>query len=151
MAEMLKQQKLQYLLASSIVANDLDAKAFYDSNASTSHIIYAHKNYADVPNDQYEGDKRRHPRRIQQGEKQLQGERRNPSRSLHRCKHRPSQADINQGRVLVDTTISRLSATPAVDAVNGDSNFGVDRNSAAASSITNPQLREFVTTAAPAM
>ncbi|WP_301752696.1 SurA N-terminal domain-containing protein, partial [uncultured Muribaculum sp.] len=31
MAEMLKQQKLQYLLASSIVANDLDAKAFYDS------------------------------------------------------------------------------------------------------------------------
>ena len=54
MAEMLKQQKLQYLLASSIVANDLDAKAFYDSNASTSHIIYAHKNYADVPNDQYE-------------------------------------------------------------------------------------------------
>ncbi|WP_290448735.1 SurA N-terminal domain-containing protein, partial [uncultured Muribaculum sp.] len=149
MAEMLKQQKLQYLLASSIVANDLDAKAFYDSNASTSHIIYAHKNYADVPNDQYEvtsADIRDEYNKEKNSFKVNDETRRAHFIAVNIA---PSQADINQGRVLVDTTISRLSATPAVDAVNGDSNFGVDRNSAAASSITNPQLREFVTTAAP--
>ncbi|MEZ3523101.1 SurA N-terminal domain-containing protein, partial [Muribaculum sp.] len=149
MAEMLKQQKLQYLLASSIVANDLDAKAFYDSNASTSHIIYAHKNYADVPNDQYEvtsADIRDEYNKEKNSFKVNDETRRAHFIAVNIA---PSQADINQGRVLVDTTISRLSATPAVDAINGDSNFGVDRNSAAASSITNPQLREFVTTAAP--
>ena len=41
----------------------------------------------------------------------------------------PSQADIAEGRTLVDTTVVKLAATKDLDAVNGDSNFGVERSS----------------------
>ena len=38
--EQLRGQKLQTLFMGTLVANDLDAKALYDENASTAHILY---------------------------------------------------------------------------------------------------------------
>lgn len=145
MEKMLKQQKFQSMLMGALVANDLDARAYYDGNASTSHIAYARKSYAEMPNDdfpvsaselkaQYDKDKELY---------KLKDE-------VRRVKYisvnvAPSQEDIAAARTLVDTTIVRLAATPDLDAVNGDSNFGVNRTTQAASKITNPQIKAFVT------
>lgn len=144
MEQMLKQQKFQSLLMGALVANNLDAQAYYDGNASTSHIAYAHKSYADMPNDEYP---------VSASEIKAQYDK---DKELYKLKNEvrrvkyisvnvaPSQEDIAAARTLVDTTLARLAATPDLDAVNGDSNFGVTRLTQPASKITNPQIRSFV-------
>ncbi len=145
MEKLLKQQKFQSMLMGALVANDLDARAYYDGNASTSHIAYAHKSYADMPNDEYP---------VSASELKAQYDK---DKELYKLKDEvrrvkyisvnvvPSQEDIAAARVLVDTTLARLASTPELDAVNGDSNFGVNRMTEAASKITNPQIKSFVT------
>lgn len=145
MEKLLKQQKFQSMLMGALVANDLDARAYYDGNASTSHIAYAHKSYAELPNDEYP---------VSDSDLKAQY---NKDKELYKLKDEvrrvkyisvnvaPSQEDVAAARVLVDTTIVRLANTPDLDAVNGDSNFGVNRVTEASSKITNPQIKSFVT------
>ena len=51
---MLLQQKFQNLFAGTLVANDLDAKALYDDNAATSHVIYAKQDYSTLKDEDFE-------------------------------------------------------------------------------------------------
>ena len=51
---MLLQQKFQNLFAGTLVANELDAKALYDDNAATAHIIYAKKDFSSLKDDDFE-------------------------------------------------------------------------------------------------
>lgn len=144
MENMLKQQKFQSLLMGALVANDLDARAYYDGNASTSHIAYARKSYAELSNEEYpvsaseikaEYDKDKNQYRVKD--------------EVRRVKYisvnvAPSQEDIAASRTLVDSTLARLASTPDLEAVNGDSNFGVTRVTSPASKISNPQIKSFV-------
>lgn len=145
MEQMLKQQKFQNLLVGSLVANELDAKAYYDGNASTSHIAYVKKSFADLPNDKYpvtdseikaEYNKQKNAYKVDEEMRRV---------SYISVNVEPSNADVAEARKLVDATVSRLASTNDLEAVNGDSNFGVDRRSTTASAITNPQLKSFVT------
>lgn len=145
MEEVLKQQKFQNLLAGSLVANELDAKAFYDGNASTSHIAYVRKSYSDLANDNYpvseseikaEYNKQKNAFKVQEETRRV---------NYIAVNIEPSQEDVAEARKLVDATVARLAETAELEAVNGDSNFGVDRHSTTASAITNPQLKSFVT------
>lgn len=145
MEMMLKQQKFQNLLVGSLVANELDAKAYYDGNASTSHIAYAKKSFADLPNDKYpvtdaeikaEYNKQKNAYKVEEEMRRV---------NYIAVNIEPSTSDVAEARKLVDATVSRLAATNDLEAVNGDSNFGVDRRSTTASAITNPQLKNFVT------
>lgn len=145
MEQMLKQQKFQNLLVGSLVANELDAKAYYDGNASTSHIAYVKKSFADLPNDKYpvtdseikaEYNKQKNAYKVDEEMRRV---------SYISVNVEPSTADVAEARKLVDATVSRLASTNDLEAVNGDSNFGVDRRSTTASAITNPQLKSFVT------
>ncbi len=145
MEQMLKQQKFQNLLVGSLVANELDAKAYYDGNASTSHIAYVKKSFADLPNDKYpvtdseikaEYNKQKNAYKVDEEMRRV---------SYISVNVEPSTADVAEARKLVDATVSRLVSTNDLEAVNGDSNFGVDRRSTTASAITNPQLKSFVT------
>ena len=145
MEMMLKQQKFQSLLVGSLVANELDAKAYYDGNASTSHIAYAKKSFADLPNDKYpvtdaeikaEYNKQKNAYKVEEEMRRV---------NYIAVNIEPSTSDVAEARKLVDATVARLAATNDLEAVNGDSNFGVDRRSTTASAITNPQLKNFVT------
>ena len=149
MEEMLKQQKFQNLLAGALVANELDAKAYYDGNASTSHIAYVKKNFSDLPNAdfpvtsddlkaQYKEDKNQY--RVKDELRKV---------NYIAVSIEPSASDIAESRQLVDSVVKKLAATPELEAVNGDSNFGVNRVSTPASAITNPQVKSFVTDSVP--
>lgn len=52
--QMLLQQKFQNLFTGTLVANELDAKAIYDENNSTAHIVYAKKDYSTLKDDEFE-------------------------------------------------------------------------------------------------
>lgn len=149
MENFLKQQKLQALLTGAIVANELDAKAFYAGNASTSHIAYVKKNYADLSNDDYpvsnseikdEYNKEKENFKVNQEARRV---------NYIAVNIVPSTEDVAEARKLVDATIERLQSTPDIEAVNGNSSFGLDRRSSTAAAITNPQLRSFVTDSVP--
>lgn len=145
MEQLLKQQKFQALLAGALVANELDAKAYYDGNASTSHIAYVKKSYMDLPNDKYPVSKEELKAQYNKDKNMYKVDDEIRKVNYIAVNIEPSQADIAEGRALVDTTVVKLAATKDLDAVNGDSNFGVDRRSTTASAITNPQLKSFVT------
>ncbi|MCM1162818.1 MAG: SurA N-terminal domain-containing protein [Muribaculaceae bacterium] len=51
--KMLLQQKFQTLFAGTLTANDLDARAMYDDMASTANVLYAKKDFASVPDDEF--------------------------------------------------------------------------------------------------
>lgn len=51
--EMLRQQKFQTLFMGTLVANDLDARAIYDDNATTSHVAFARADYSTLPDDKF--------------------------------------------------------------------------------------------------
>ena len=51
---MILQQKFQNLFAGTLVANELDAKALYDDNASTSHVVYAKQDYSTLKDEDFE-------------------------------------------------------------------------------------------------
>lgn len=128
-----------------MVANELDAKAYYDGNASTSHIAYTKKSFADLPNDKYpvtdaeikaEYNKQKNAYKVEEEMRRV---------NYIAVNIEPSTSDVAEARKLVDATVARLAATNDLEAVNGDSNFGVDRRSTTASAITNPQLKNFVT------
>lgn len=149
MEQLLRQQKLQQLLAGAIVANDLDARAYYDSNASSSHIAYVRKGFSDLKDEDFpvsssevkaEYDKEREAYKVNDETRRVR---------YITVNIAPSQADVAEGRALVDNTIARLAATPDVEAVNGDSNFGLERVSATAADVNNPQIRNFITDSLP--
>lgn len=53
MEQMLLNQKFQNLFNGTLVANDLDAKAMYEDNASTANVVFARKDYSTLDDDKY--------------------------------------------------------------------------------------------------
>ncbi|MCM1022145.1 MAG: SurA N-terminal domain-containing protein [Muribaculum sp.] len=147
MEQMLKITKFQNLLAGSIVANELDAKAYYDNNATTKHVVYTPVVYGsdaypvskyEVTKSeiqaQYESDKHLYP---------ITEETRRGGYVAVAIK--PSSADLQEAHLLVDSMMNLLKTTPELEAVSNDANFGVDRRTATANDITNNYIRQFVT------
>jgi peptidyl-prolyl cis-trans isomerase D len=52
--EGLLQQKFNTLFTGAFVANELDAKALYDENGTTSQVAYVNKPYSSLPDEQFE-------------------------------------------------------------------------------------------------
>lgn len=149
MLQLLKMQKFQNLLAGALVANQLDAKAFYDGNATTSHIAYVKKAYSSMPNDDYEVSSSEIKAQYDKDKNMFK-----VPQEVRRANYivvnvAPSVQDKDEAQVLVDSVINLLQTTPALDAVAGDVNFGVDRMTTTASAINNPILRTFVTDSVP--
>lgn len=145
MTQMLKVQKFQSLVSGALVANELDAKDFYASNASTSHIAYVAKSFASMPDDQFP---------VSESELKAAYDK---EKAAYRVKDEtrranfiavavvPSAADKAEAQKLVDSTLTVLRTTPGIDGVSGDTNFGINRTTSAASKVSNPVLRAFLT------
>ena len=144
MNQMLKIQKLQTLLTGALVANDLDAKEYYAGNASTSHIAYASKNFSTMPDEEYpvSDSELRDAYNKEKEAYRVDDETRRANFIVVNVA--PSAADKAEGQALVDSVIVNLRNTPAIDAVAGDTNFGVNRTSSTAAAVSSPVLRAFL-------
>lgn len=147
MEQMLKQQKFVNLISGAITANELDAKALYDENASTSHIAYVKKSYSDLKNDDYEVTSSEIKAQYNKDKNNYKVKEETRRVSYIAVNIAPSATDIATGKAIADTAASQLRQTLDLNAVSGDSNFGIDRKSTTAEKITNTKYRAFVTSA----
>ncbi|MCM1076934.1 MAG: SurA N-terminal domain-containing protein [Bacteroides sp.] len=125
--KMLLQQKFQNLFVGTLVANELDAKALYDDNAATAHIIYAKKDFSSLKDDEFEvsendinalynKDKNRY----------ILNE---PTRMINYIAVNiiPSEADILAGQKKVEDAIVALNASPELQGLADMPEFVSDR------------------------
>lgn len=146
MEQMLRMTKFQNLLAGSIVANDLDAKSFYDNNATTKQIVFTPVHYGSegYPMDKYSVDKSEIKAQYEQ-DKHLYPVNEETRRGGYvAVAIKPSTADLAQAQLVVDSIMTLLMTTPELEAVANDANFGVDRQTATAKNISNNIIRQFV-------
>ncbi|MCI9285296.1 MAG: hypothetical protein HFJ91_05800 [Muribaculaceae bacterium] len=125
--KMLLQQKFNTLFTGVITANELDAKALYDDNAATSHVVYAKKDITSLPDTDFEVgaadiDK------IYSAEKNryalTQPQRLAEYISVNIL---PSQADILAGQKKVEEAILALNNQPETEGVASMTDFIVER------------------------
>ncbi len=124
---MLLQQKFQNLFQGTLVANELDAKALYDDNAATAHVVYAKKDYSSLKDDEFEvsesdidaiysNEKKRYvldePRRIV---------------NYIAVNIVPSQADVLAGQKKVEDALVALNSNPEIQGLADMPEFVVDR------------------------
>ena len=145
----LKQMKFANIMSGVIAANELDAKALYDSNASTSHISYVKKDYSSLPDDKYPVSDDEIKAQYNKEKNIFKTDQESRTVNYIAVPVVPSQTDIVAGQQVVETAIAELTAKPDLEGVAGNVDFGVDRQSQTAARITNPALKQFVTAAAP--
>lgn len=145
----MKQMKFSNLLSGALVANNLDAKAMYDANASTSHISYVKKDYASLPDDKYPVSDSELQAEYDQEKNLFRTEEETRSISYIAVNLVPSQEDLLAGQKKVEDAIAALNTKPDLEGVAGNVDFTTNRTSTTASRIQGPQLKAFVTAATP--
>ena len=149
--EQLKQAKFQNLFMGTLVANDLDARALYDDNASTSHIAFAKKDYSTLEDDKFEVtdadikavyNKRRNLYRLDE-----------PTRLIDYVSVdiAPSPEDQRNARVKVDNALTALRDNEGTSGLEGMNEFVVTREHMTRSRINDNKLKSFVDSASTGM
>lgn len=144
----LKQMKFSNLLSGAIVANNLDAKALYDNNASTAHISYVKQLFSSLSNDEYPVSDAELQAQYSKDKNNFKSDKEVRSFNYITVNIVPSNEDIIAGQQTVEAAIAALDSLPDVEGVAGDVNFGVDRKKSVASRISDSKIKEFVTSAA---
>ena len=139
--EQMKNQKFMSLITGLFTYSNVDAKAFYDDNATTRHIAYASKGIAGMADDAvdfsdadikaYWNDHKQNYR-IDEETREVQ---------YIFVPIEPSQADRVAGQQAVENAIVALNATPGTEGVATDTRFVVTPAKATAAQFRNPQLR----------
>lgn len=124
---MLLQQKFQNLFAGTLVANDLDAKALYDDNAATSHVIYAKQDYSTLKDEDFEASES--DINALYNEEKARYALDEPSRLANYIAVNivPSEADILAGQKKVEDALVALNANPEMQGLADMPEFVVDR------------------------
>ena len=127
MERMILQQKFQNLFAGTLVANDLDAKALYDDNAATAHIVYAKQDYSTLKDDEFEVSEsdinaiyNKEKNRYALDE---------PRRTVNYIAVNivPSEADVLAGQKKVEDALVALNSTPEMQGIADMPEFVADR------------------------
>lgn len=124
---MLLQQKFQNLFAGTLVANELDAKALYDDNAATAHIIYAKKDFASLKDEDFEvSESDINALYDKQKGRYILTE---PTRTVNYIAVNivPSEADILAGQKKVEDAIAALNNAPELQGLADMPEFVADR------------------------
>lgn len=147
MEQSLLQQKFSTLFNGALTANDLDAQALYDENASTSKVTFAKKDYSSLEDAKFEAT-----------DAQIQ-DLWNEQKELYRLPEEqrsinyisvtiaPSKQDLAEAESRVGDAKVALLTQPSTDGLADMSDFIVNRNRVAVSSITEQNLRNFADTA----
>lgn len=145
--QMLLQQKLTTLFNGAITANDLDAKAAYDENASTSRIAYVKKDYSTVEDGSVETTDRdlndwwaRHKEMYRVHEQQR-------SITYIAMPILPSNADLTAGSSRAELAYEALAEQPGLEGMDEFVDFIVTRQSTPISGVSDRQVRNFLDSA----
>lgn len=149
--QQLLQSKFNVLFGGTLVANELDAKALYDENATTQHIAYARKLFSSVP-DTEEG------LAVTDADIQKEWEQHKSSYKLPEevrtinyiaLEIAPSEADIKASEKSVEEVLAALNSTEDLQGIDGKNDFVADRRRVATKNFTDARLKQFADSAAP--
>ncbi len=143
----LKQMKFSNLLAGALVANNLDAKAIYDNNASTAHISYVKQAFSTLEDDKYPVSDDEIKAQYAKEKSTFRTDEEVRNFNYIAINIAPSQEDLVAAQQAVETAITALTEKPELEGVAGDVNFGIDRQKNVASQIKNAKVKEFITAA----
>jgi peptidyl-prolyl cis-trans isomerase D len=139
--KMMLSQKFSSLFSGALTANKLDAKAYYDDNATTSTIAYARQDYSSLKDDDfkpsddaikalYEAEKER----FRIDEKQFVID-------YITVDVVPSKTDLDAAAKDVKAALEALKTTAGTDALADNNKFYVDRVSAPKSKLSSNMSR----------
>ncbi len=145
----LKQMKFSNLISGALVANNLDAQAVYDNNASTAHISYVKKLFSSLEDDKYPVTDDDLKAQYAKDKSMFKTDEEVRNFNYIVVNIAPSQEDLVAGQQAVENAITALTEQPDLEGVAGNVNFGVDRQKNVASRISNAKVKEFITTTEP--
>ncbi len=142
-------QKFMRLISGLYTYNKLDAKHFYDDNATTRSIAYVSKDVSAVADDEIEFSDA-DVKALWESEKQNY----RIDETTYEVDYiyvaiEPSQADRIAGQQAVENAIAGLNETVGTEAVASDSKFIVTTQNVPATAITDSKLKTFATDSKP--
>ncbi len=146
-ATMLLQQKFNNLFFGTLQANDLDAKHFWIDSNDNKNVAFVSKSYATLADDDYPvSDEDIRAEWAKQKELYRLDE---PTRAISyiAVSIQPSSADLAAAETEVENALQALRTQPGTEGIAEMSDFIVDRQSTAASRLTNRQVKSFVDSA----
>ena len=146
--ETMKNQKFMKLINGLYTYNKVDAKAFYDDNATTRTISYVNKDIAGIADTDVEFSDA-DVKALWESEKEayaLPEETREISYIYVAIE--PSQADRVAGQQEVENAVVALNSTPGTEGVASNTRFSVQSNRIPLSAVSDPDLKEFLSGAA---
>lgn len=145
-AQMLN-QKYMRLISGLFTANKLDAKSFYDDNATTRHISYVSQDVAAIPDEDVDVNEKEIKKTWNENKGQYELDEETREINYIYVAIEPSQADRVAGQKAVDEAIIALNAKPGTEGVASNSAFVVNTFSAPASAFNDQALKDFAATA----
>lgn len=145
--QQLVQQKYFTLFTGALVANELDAKAFYDENATPRQMAYVKKDYSALPSDEYkpteeeintEWAKHKNAYKIDEQVRTV---------SYISVAIVPSPEDILAGQQSVENALATLRSSDQPDALASMPDFVVNQERATKARIRNNDVKNFLDTA----
>lgn len=128
--KMLLSQKFSNLFSGALPANKLDAKAYYDDNASTSTIAYVRKDYSTLNDDDFKPTDAEIEAIYNEEKNRFRIDEAQYVIDYITVDIAPSKADLDLAAADVNKAIAGLKATEGTEAIAGNSKFYVNRVSA---------------------
>lgn len=145
--ESLLQQKFINLLNGTLVANELDAKALYDENGTTTQVIYASVPYSTLPDADFE---------VSDADVQNEW---NAHKAVYKLDEQmrtinyisvdiaPSQEDIAKGEKRVEDALLGLAEKDGLEGIAEFTDFISDRRKLPANTINDARIKAFADSA----
>ncbi len=142
--QLMMNQKFMSLISGLFTYNKLDAKSFYDDNATTHQVAYVMKDASSISDDDIELSEA-DVKALWESEKQIYS----LNEPLTEINYiyvaiEPSRDDLMAAQQAVENAIHGLRTTPGTDAVASDNRFVVSTVKAPMSGINNARLRDSI-------
>ncbi len=144
MERILKQAKLQTLIAGAIQANDLDKKALFEENAVTTQIAYAKADYSTLKDTDFEvtdadlnAEYNKQKNMFKLEEEQRLGH-------VIAVDVKPSTEDLAASKALIDSSMEILRTTAGVDGIRNNSELVIEEGTVRLNDIRDNEIKAFV-------
>ncbi|MCM1110741.1 MAG: SurA N-terminal domain-containing protein [Clostridium sp.] len=145
--QQLLQQKYMTLFTGTLVANELDAKALYDENATPLRMAYTKKDYSSLANEEFEPTEQELNDEWAKNKNAYKIDQQIRTISYISVPVVPSQADILAGQQRVEDALVILRGSDDPASLSSMPDFVVDQQRSTASRIRNNDVKRFVDTA----
>lgn len=140
----IENQKFMSLVNGLYTYNKLDAKSFYDDNATTRHIAYVNKDVAGMTEEEVNFSDADIKALWNQEKQNYSLDEETREVSYIYVPIEPSQADRIEGQQAVENAVVALNERPGTEGVAADSRFIVSTNNVPMSKVTDNRLKDFL-------